>query len=177
MHEIEKIKEAEYFYNQMLRTEDDSDAFKYNLSAFLAATRSVLQFAFSEAKAKSGGQQWYDSIIAGKPILLFFKDKRDVNIHREPVRVRKDIHILITENISISESITIVQKDEHGNVIGESKSETAPPKAKEEIPAEITYKYMFDDWTGIEDVLGLCQRYLIELKVIVADGRKKGFLS
>lgn len=175
--EIEKIQEAEYFYAQMSKAEEDSDAFKYNLSAFLAAARSVLQFALNEARTKSGGQQWYDSFIKGNPVVSFFKDKRDINIHKEPLRVRKDVHIVLRETISVSESIIIVKSDEHGHIIGESKSETEPQNRKKEIPSKVTYRYRFDDWTGNEDILTLCQRYLAGLKTIVADGQKKGFLS
>jgi len=41
----------------------------------------------------------------------------------------------------------------------------------------IETKYRFDDWIGDEDVFVLCQKYLKELDIIVADGKKKGFLS
>ncbi|MCD6209368.1 MAG: hypothetical protein J7J01_00480 [Methanophagales archaeon] len=37
----EKLLEARYFLEQMKERQSDQDAFKYNLSAFLAAARSV----------------------------------------------------------------------------------------------------------------------------------------
>lgn len=181
MYELEKIKEAEYFYHRMIKkAEEDSDAFKYNLSAFLAAARSVLQFALKEAKDKPGGQQWYDSLVADNRVVSFFKDKRDINIHEEPVKVRKDTRITPgTGSISISSSSPIVViRDRHGNIISESKSEAELPMIKKkEKPPEVTYRYKFDDWAGGEDVPTLCYRYLDELRTIVADGQKKGFLT
>ncbi len=177
MHEIEKIKEAEYFYNQMLKTEENSNVFKYNLSAFLAAARSVLQFALKEAKNKSNGRQWYDSVIRDSTVVSFFKDKRDLNIHTEPVKVRKDVNILIRETLRVSESIKIIKRDKNGNIIEECQSGPEPPKIKEEIPPEVTHKYKFDDWSGTEDIPTLCQQYLTELKNIVSDGQVRGFLS
>jgi hypothetical protein len=65
MYELDKIQEAEYFYDQMKVNEEKADVFKYNLSAFLSAARSALQFALKEAETKSGGIQWYDSVMTG----------------------------------------------------------------------------------------------------------------
>jgi len=184
MHELEKIKEAEYFYNQMLKTEEDSEAFKYNLSAFLSAARSVLQFANNEAITKSKGQYWYYTCVSKKPIISFFKDKRDINIHREPVKTRKDITLSLTEALHLSVSmgsIRMVHKDKYGKIISESinKSQSEPKsrKVKKQVPAEATYRYSFDDWVDNEDIPTLCQKYIDELKTITADGLKKGFLS
>lgn len=42
MHEEEKFKEAEYFLTQMINEKGNTEAFKFNLSAFLTAARSVL---------------------------------------------------------------------------------------------------------------------------------------
>lgn len=177
MYELDKIKEAEYFYNQMLKAEEDINAFKYNLSAFLAAARSVLQFALKEAETKKGGKQWYDSAISKNMVISFFKDKRDVNIHTEPVKVRKDINILIKETLRVSESIRIIKRDANGNIIEESQSESEPPKIQKEIPPEAIYKFKFNDWSGSEDIPTLCQKYLTELKNIVSNGQAKRFLS
>jgi hypothetical protein len=184
MYELEKIKEAEYFYNQILKTEEDSEAFKYNLSAFLSAARSVLQFAREEAITKSKGQYWYDTCVSKKPIISFFKDKRDINIHREPVKTIKDITLSLTEALHLSVAmgpIRMVHKDKYGKIISESisenQSEPEPRKVEKQVPPKVTYRYRFDNWTGNEDIPTLCRQYLDELKIIAIDGKKKGFLS
>ncbi len=184
MYELEKIKEAEYFYKQILDTQEDSEVFKYNLSAFLSAARSVLQFACEEAKTKHKGQYWYDTCVSKKPIISLFKDKRDINIHREPVKTRKDITLSLTEALHLSVSmgsIKMVQKDKYGNIISESisesQSEPKPRKVKKQVPAEVIYRYSFENWLGNEDIPTLCQKYINELKTITVDGLKKGFLS
>ncbi len=56
VHEATKIREAEYFLGQMLCTQNQLQHFTYNLSAFLSAARSVLQYALAEAKTKPNGQ-------------------------------------------------------------------------------------------------------------------------
>ena len=65
MHEQLKIREAEYFFAQMSAFVNDRDAFNYNLSAFLAATRSVLQYAHKEAVTRPDGEGWYAAEIEG----------------------------------------------------------------------------------------------------------------
>ena len=38
-------------------------------------------------------------------------------------------------------------------------------------------RFKFDDWTGNEDVLTLCQIYIQELDVVIKDGVAKGFIT
>lgn len=184
MYETDKIKEAEYFYKQILNTQEDSEAFKYNLSAFLSAARSVLQFARKEALTKPKGQYWYDTSVSKHPVISFFKNKRDINIHREPVKIRKDITLTLTEALSLSVSIgpiRMVKTDKYGNIIsesiGESQSEPEPRKIKKQVPPNVTYRYGFDDWTGDEDIPTLCRKYLDQLKAITTEGLEQSFLS
>jgi len=128
MNEKMKIKEAEYFFAQMKDEQENREYFVFNLSAFLSAARSVLQYARKEAKAKEGGQQWHDNWISASPILMFFKCKRNINIHDEPVKPSAHFQTTITEKVSISESITIVHKGKDGKIISKYSSE--PPKPK-----------------------------------------------
>jgi len=177
MHELNKIKEAEYFYARMAETREKRDEFRYNLSAFLAAARSVLQYALREAHGKPGGQTWYDRQVAGNRVVAFFKDRRDIEIHEKPVPIRADIGISLSETVDISESVAVVLKDGDGNIIQSSRTEPQAPTSPCPSSSVLSLIYKFGDWTGEEDVLQLCDAYLNELRNIVADGRSKGFLS
>jgi len=96
MHERRKIAEAEYFLARMEENRDSHEYFYYNLSAFLSASRSVLQFALEEAKIKAGGQAWYDQIMQANTVLLgFMRDRRDENIHKECVGLKRSVSITI----------------------------------------------------------------------------------
>jgi len=75
MYELDKIEEAQYFYSQMLKEASDRDHFKHNLSAFLTAGRSVLQYALEEAQGKKKGQSWYDSQLSQNAVVKFFSVK------------------------------------------------------------------------------------------------------
>ncbi len=95
MHENLKLKEAEYFYSQMLKENNKYDYFTYNLSAFLSAARSVLQYALKEAKNKSEGQLWYKYHRNSSVYLKFFTDKRNFSIHQGPIKPSKHVKITV----------------------------------------------------------------------------------
>jgi hypothetical protein len=80
-------------------------------------------------------------------VLKFFKDKRDVNIHVEPVPLRADIAIHATGRIHLSGSLSIAILKE-GRVVGQYDSPPSPPEAKrvEDDQTTITRVYKFTDW-------------------------------
>jgi hypothetical protein len=177
MHELDKIEEAKFFYSQMIKEKENRDNLKYNLSAFLSSARSALQYALKEVETKNGGQIWYNTQIINSKVTKFFKDKRDINIHIEPVSIIKDINLKLSETMHISESVSIVIRDLDGNIKRQYSSSSEPPKIiYNELPI-VEERYRFDDWTGDEDVFVLCQKYLDELNTIIMDGRSRGFLS
>jgi hypothetical protein len=114
--------------------------------------------------------------------LKFFKDKRDLNIHVEPVPLRADLAIQpATARIRLSESVSIVMVEE-GRVVGRHESPPSPPAEEpvEDDPAamaRVSRGYRFTDWRGSENVFQLCSQYLDELRAVVSDGRSKGLLT
>jgi len=177
MNELEKVQEAEYFLGRMITSREIRDAFRFNLSAFLSAARSVLQYAREEARPQPGGQAWYDGHMAASRILTFFKDRRDVNVHVKPVALRADIGVHATERIRLTESVTI-EIFEGGQLVGRHESPPGQPELEPaDEPATISTVYTFSDWAGVEDVFQLSRQYLNEVKAVVADGQKRGYLT
>jgi hypothetical protein len=74
MNERYKIREARFFLAKMEESVSNREAFRYYLSAFLSAARSVTQYAREESKLK-GGVQWYDKTIAGNVVLSYTSQK------------------------------------------------------------------------------------------------------
>jgi hypothetical protein len=70
MNERYKIGEARFFLARMEESVHDGEAFRYYLSAFLSAARSVTQYAREESRSKSR-QKWYDHTIAGYHVLSY----------------------------------------------------------------------------------------------------------
>ena len=181
MHEADKLEEAEYFLKQMVSVAEDRKAHKHNLSAFLSASRSVLQFASKEATFRSAGQAWYDSQVTGNPVVNFFKDRRDVSIHAEPIRPIKEIQVHIEETLHVdiaAEAVVI----RNGSVLPSEPQRQASPLLEgthRPYPSKVTMleAYRFSEWNGTEDVPTLCRMYLVQLHKIVTDGQSKGFLT
>ena len=111
MNELDKIQEAKYFFSQMIKEKENRENFKFNLSAFLSSSRSVLQYALKEAKTKKCGQKWYSDQVSRNRVVGFLKDKRDINIHTKPPLLKRDIELKMSETIHISEFVTMTIKD------------------------------------------------------------------
>lgn len=175
MHEQEKLNEARYFLQRMEASINEPQAFQYELSAFLSAARSVLQYAFEETTNKPNGRRWYEVQVSGNVVLRFFKDKRDLNVHAEPVRPSKHILLSITEHVGISESLRIeIQPEDVTTEVRKHKSD--PPKM-EKTKTEVKIRYVFADWGGPEDVLELSRQYLDALENFVQVGISSGTIS
>jgi hypothetical protein len=175
MHEQAKIDEARYFYSQMCGLVNNRAKFNFNLSAFLSAARSVLQYALKEAQTKTGGQAWYDGQVASNPVVKFLKDKRDISIHATPVRPSARIEATVSDTIHISDSVSVKIERKDGTTEETQILPTPPPPKQGETSVE--YQFFFQDWTGSDDVVTLCKRYLKEVETIVADGVSNGFLT
>lgn len=182
MHEDYKLGEARYFLRQMVENQADYDAVAYNLSAFLTASKSVLQYGLKEAETKLGGRKWYDAFISGSGVVKHLKDRRDFNIHEQPIKPAKSVRISF-EVVYAIESFTIEKYDEKGSLIGISEDATDEDRELDTTnPAEaeesVRHQYTIRDWGGAEiELYDLAKKLLGELEVFVADGRSQGFIS
>lgn len=162
MNERLKIAEAEYFLVRMEENRDRHEYFYYNLSAFLSASRSVLQFALEEAKLKAGGQAWYDQTMQANEVLLgFMRDQRDENIHKECVGLKRSVSITIP--ITGTVLLPNGEKIHYGDKSVSMKKENGP--------------FQFLNWSGAEDVIQICSQSISELKMVVDAGVKKSFIA
>lgn len=174
MYEIYKLNEAKYFFKNMCNKIDDPVSFHHELSAFLSSARSVLQYGYEEAKTRSKGNIWYNKYVSQNSILNFFKTKRDINTHTEPVKTIKNITVCINEYIILSDSMNIgIQKEESS--IKKKLKETNPQPEKK--PNTMTVNYVFTDWQGKEDVIELCGKYIKKLDKFIKDGISKRFIT
>src|SRR5271157_448704 len=177
MHEQNKLDEARHFLAGMTGAVEDPTCFRFELSAFLSSARSVLQYARKEAITKTGGQAWFDTHISNSPVLRFFKDKRDVNIHTQPVVPAATINVAATDVIQFSEGVLLQVFDSEGNLISERGiGSGSPPPVASPLPST-SRVYHFPDWTGQEDVLQLCRDYVTALETVVKVGRSQGFIT
>jgi hypothetical protein len=177
MHEFAKLDEAAYFLSRLSKVIDQPEAFKFELSAFLSAARSALQYAYKEIEGTPSKKAWYDKLFDRCPLLGFFKDKRDMNIHRRPINPTMQVGVGITEVLHLSASLSFVLTNQEGEVIQRGTTSPDPIPQSEPVPAAISYRYTFPDWTGNEDIITLCGDYLTEIRDVVNDGIALGHLK
>lgn len=182
MHERDKLAEAEHFLCRMRAEVAQRRAFRHELSAFLSASRSVLQYALKEAKGKDGGQGWHDEHMAADAVFGFLKCKRNLNVHSEPIVPPLDMSLSLPERVAIGESVVLVLFDRHGKAVEKRTGDLLPPVQEDRAEDgaatnTVTYRYTFPDWSGGEDVLSLCEIYLSKLRSLVDDGVAKGYIS
>jgi hypothetical protein len=188
MYESDKIKEARYFLTLVRAKQNEPVEFRYLLSAFLAAARSVMQYALKEAdstpksRPPSAGKRWYDQQIssAGYATLAFLRDKRNDDIHVKPVSPRQIVGIGLGDTLRLSEAFDVRAKlgDAEAKPVETTKlTDNTPAYPNDnDVPASVSYRYEFHGWTGPEDVLELCEDGYDQLLAFVKDGQRRGFL-
>ena len=155
MHEGSKLIEARHFLDRMHAEHGNPTSFALELSAFMGAARSVLQYACREATLKPGGQQWYDQTMAN-PLLCFFRDLRNNNVHEVPAQPLTKITTEVAGVLNI----------------GDDDDEILIPYPHN----RIVQQYEFQDRPG-EEVTDLSQRYLKALEGLVEDGIAMGWIT
>ncbi|MGN7494875.1 hypothetical protein ACTHPF_27300 [Paenibacillus sp. SAF-054] len=181
----QKLDEAKYFYDLMVESYQKElfKQFTFQMSAFLTAARSIIQYTYEQATNLRRVND-YNKLIETRPILRYFKEKRDINIHAKPVKpiqqVNLDLHSTLT--IRTRESISIQVTEEDGSVSRDEKIEipsTRYPEQKKEIEEtglKRTLYYRFEDWQGNEDVLTLSKQYLDNLYTLINEAHSIGLI-
>lgn len=174
MNEKNKFKEAKHFFEQMRTNKMNQEIFGYNLSAFLTSSRIIFQYALKEAESKDGGKSWYDNQVSSSSIIKFLKDKRDINIHREPVTTQA--HHNINSVAYIHTYCTLAVTDNDKKTISQINigipSEQVP---QSKTMVDVIYK--FKDWFGSEDVISLCEKYLEQIEIFIINGISNKFIT
>ncbi len=179
MNEEAKLREAEYFLERTRAELSEPEYFKFNLSAFLSAGRSVAQYALNEASGKRGGRRWYDAFLKAQPVVKFLATERDTNIHHRPIEPSGHVDVYVTDIASINERATVEKFDASGNLVEVASSpEPSVDELDDLLPdARLVFIYKFDKWPGEEDVPTLCAGYLDALKTLVSSGQGAGWLT
>jgi len=167
----EKLLEAKYFLERMIETQSGRDPFKYNLSAFLAAARSVTLIMQKEFAKVSGFKKWWAEQqvrLQSDDAMRLLNAKRVMTIHTQPVRPRAHINVGITEHIAFSGSLSITVTHADGTVEHGGSELTPPPStpAKTEVTSE--WLWYFDELPE-KDVIAICEEHVTKLGKLVAE--------
>ncbi len=171
-----KLDEARFFYDKLKGAPEDRRAFRCYLSAFLAASRSVMQYMDKQVRG-TAAQGWYDR-CAQRGLVRYFKCKRDVEIHERPVEQRRVVTEHVGETIHIADQIEVKQFNSEGELIYEYES---PPPEKKGKAASFSAGRSWVAWFFAdrpdEDVCPLCGQYLAELAEVVDEGVQQGHVQ
>lgn len=166
----EKLLEAKYFLERMKEKQSDQDAFKYNLSAFLAAARSVTLIMQKEFDKVSGFKDWYaekKAKMQSDEAMRFLNHKRVMTIHKKPVQPHAHVNVGISEHVVVSASISIVTTRANGT-IERMESEPTPPPVQAETEVTTEWRWYFDDLPE-KDVVALSEEHIAKLKTLVIE--------
>lgn len=166
----EKLLESKYFLERMIEKQIDRDAFKYNLSAFLAAARSVTLIMQKEFDKVSGFKNWYtkkQNKMGRDKTMKLLNNKRVMTIHQQPVSPLAQVGVNICERVSISGSLSIVVTRTDGTVERRESEPTPPPApAKTEVTTE--WQWYFEELLE-KDVVTVCKEHIVKLETLVKE--------
>jgi hypothetical protein len=176
----EKLNEAKYFLTQMTSQVDNRETFRYCLSAFLAASRSVTYIMQKEFGKVRGFADWYESKrreMEKDLLMKLMKEKRDVTIHQVLINAKRDMKVTINASVVFTDEIVAVIKrrdgtEERKKYRDEKPSSSSKPKDN----VEVEYRWYFDDFPSPPfDIITLSENHVAKLDSLVSEC-KKAFL-
>ena len=166
----DKLNEAKYFLEEMKRVSSDTDKFRYELTAFLAASRSITQIMQEEFSEKSGFAVWYtqkQSEMKNSGILKYLHRQRTLTYHKRPVL--PSYPISATGQSADGAGISVILMGTGSTLDLSSGFVTLPM-----IQPCTTVTYYFDDIPSKDkDVIAICQEAVNALEIIVIECEAK----
>ena len=166
----DKLLEAKYFLQRMREGQSEPDAFKYNLSAFLTAARSVTMFMQKEFHKIPGFKEYYAKKrceMKQDETMNLMNSKRVMTIHNQPVHPRANIGVNISETVTISESLSVVLTREDGTT-ERSEPEPTPPPPPSGTKVTAKWLWYFDELPD-KDIISVCEEHIDKLGTLVAE--------
>lgn len=182
-----KLEEALYFLDEMRRVKDNPTSFRYELSAFLAAARSVDYYLRTAAKNDPAMQTWHQGIMAAirqgrYAEAKYFIDQRNFDIHAVPVAPQPWSYLQYEVTfddeglIPVSE-IQIKTVDKQQGLENTLQDVTPAPAASGATSFTIQGPIAIATYEFIdrphEDVFLIGSRYLVELEQILVEAEQK----
>ncbi|MFA5145340.1 MAG: hypothetical protein WC723_04990 [Candidatus Omnitrophota bacterium] len=166
----DKLTEAKHFLEEMQRVSYDPDKFRYELTAFLAASRSITLIMQKEFSEKTGFEDWYihkRNEIENNPTLKYLHRQRNISHHEHPVLQH---NFDPTAQITDSKSTNVILTGTGGSIGILSSPFGSFPK----IYPDISVKYYFSDFTDKKkDAITLCQEAIDVMERIVNECENK----
>jgi len=167
----QKLLEAKYFLERMIENQAERDAFKYNVSAFLTAFRSVTMIMQKEFNKVSGFADWYQvqqEKMKANDKMKLLNAKRTMTIHQQLVQPRAHVNVSTTEHITLTDSMSVIVIRADGTRERYGSAPPKPPATPAKTETTIQWRWYFDEISDI-DVVTVCQECQTELEAIVSE--------
>jgi hypothetical protein len=166
----DKLQEMIYFLEQMKTTVTDPSTFRFTLSAFLSAARSVTLMMQKEYNAVTGFGEWYTKQqlrMNNDNDMKLFNEKRVMAIHKKSVQPHSVVDVTMNAEIPFTESIVAISTQPDGTIGTRQKITASPaPPTKESAKAE--WKWYFEERND-KDVITLSKEHTSKLNSIVEE--------
>ena len=204
-NEIQKFR-GRIFVNDGIDPETGADPLLTHIGSFLAHARSIIQYAYKEAK-EIGKLDEYENYVKNIEIFKIFKDVRDSDIHEYTISSHTTMAATAKFDKSKSSDGKIVSKP-MTFAVEDLKDLNNPTKIKGDVTIVYTLrkkmtitielinkvkdegllnileaickgKEIFDEQelNGITNIHILCEIYIEELCKFIELGKKRGFIS
>ena len=174
-----KFLEAKYFLNRLIEFQTDRTPFKYNLSAFLAAFRSVTLFMQKEYSGVENFATWYETVrieLESNTKMKLLNKNRVTTIHKVPIEPKAQIHVSIHESLTLTDEVTIEIIHADGTIEKEEPVISESSETPKEIKIEDKWLWYFDNYND-SDVITICNDCIISLEKIITECELKFKLS
>lgn len=174
---FDKVEEAHYFLSCMEEDLINVARFKFNLSAFLSASRSVTFILQKEFKNTEGFASWYkrkQAEFSTNKLFIFFNEKRNFSIHEKSIPLRKEVQITYQDHLALSDKMTAFVLHSNGSSeIREGEIGNPDPKESNiKDSKDVKHLWFFDDMPD-KDLISLCKTYLEIVEQVVLDCQAK----
>lgn len=178
----DKLDEARYFLERMEETQGRDysvtqrkrDAFKYDLVAFLSATRSITFLMQKEFKKAINGsidfETWYSthqSQMKNDITMRFLLEQRNIAIHQGSVRLHssRSVHLFIDTDL-VASIFAATEEDEEEMITAFTVPQPPVPDSK----LLIKHSWVFDKLNerGLQsNVIAVCEDHIEKLERLV----------
>ena len=162
-----KLLEAQYFLDRMVENQNDRNPFKYNLSAFVSAFRSVTFVMQKEFDRSEGFEEWWHDetreAIKNDDCFKLMNKSRKVTIHQKPISPRADISLEIRESITISDTFSVISSTGNSNQGNNSVEPTVGQSS-----TQIEYTWYFEESPHV-DIITMSRNCIEKLSGLVQE--------
>ncbi len=171
---FDKLDEAKYFLSQLKLNIINVSIFRYNLSAFLSAIRSVTFFLQKECNGIPGFSEWYvmeQEKMKSDPYMKFLNDKRVLEVHKGRSLLRKETRVTHHDSVSMVDSITIflIRSDGTGDI---RQSGPSVHDISRKIDPTTEHLWFFEDFEE-KDIIQLCEEHVSKIEKLLNDCKKE----